>query len=378
MKKILFVANAYKHLYTFHQPYIQMLKENGCRVDVIAARDDREVPGADNCYYWDLTRSPFHFRNIRAYRQLKKLIEKEKYDLIHCHTATAAAVARLATRTLRKKTGMKVLYTVHGFHFYKGAPNLFWLIYYPVEKLLSRFTDGIVLINHEDYNVVINNGFKNTKTYFINSIGINTKRFAHAAMNNRETIRNEEGYDNNLFLLIYVAEFIHRKNHKFLVDASLELAKKVADFKILFAGRGTLKQTIQAYVSSVGADKYIDFLGMRQDLDRLFPMCDAGISASRQEGLPLAVAEEMLCCLPVIATRIRGHCDLIINGETGFLYEQGNIAGFVKYAVELYENPPKRRDMGKTAGLRAQQFTLEQSLKSMAEIYSEILQTQIK
>ena len=377
MKKILFVANVYRHLYTFHQPYIQMLKDNGCRVDVIAARDDREVT-ADNCYYWDLTRSPFHFRNISAYQQLKKLIEKERYDLVHCHTATAAAIARLATRKIRKKQGTKVLYTAHGFHFYKGAPRIFWLIYYPVEKFLSRFTDGIVLINKEDYHVVLKNGFKNKKTYYINGVGIDTKRFVNVADENREKIRSEEGYHNNQFLMIYVAEFISRKNHRFLVDASLELTKKMNDFKMLFVGRGKLKQAIQGYSVSVGVDKYIDFLGVRLDLDRLFPMCDIGISSSLQEGFGLAVAEEMWCGLPVLVSQNRGSQEFVINGETGFFFKQGDIADFVQHAVALYENPQKRIDMGNAAHKYIQKFTIEHSLKSMAEIYSEILQTQIE
>ena len=378
MKKVLFVANAYKHLYAFHRPYIQMLKDNGCQVDVIAARDDRCVENADTCYSWEVTRSPFNFRNIKAYYQLKKLIEKEKYDLIHCHTATASTITRLAAHTARKKYGTKVLYTSHGFHFYKGAPVWFWLIYYPVEKFLSRLTDGIVLINTEDYYLVLNKGFKNKKTYCINGIGIDTKRFAYIDRENTRKQRYKEGYTENQFLMIYVAEFIHRKNHKFLVDASLELVKKMENFKILFVGRGALKQSVQAYAIAVGADKYIDFLGIRFDLNSLFPMCDVGISSSRQEGLGLALAEEMLCGLPVLATHTRGHSELVKQGKTGFLFKQNNIADFVKFSVELYVNPAKRIEMGKKACLHAQNYRIEHSLNRMAEIYSEILQIKIR
>ena len=378
MKKVLFVANVYKHLYTFHQPYIQLLKENGCQVDVIAKRDDRLVENADICYYWDLTRSPFNLMNIRAYRQLKKLIEKGKYDLVHCHTATAAAVTRLVFCTIRKKKGTKVLYTAHGFHFFKDGPRIYWLLYYPIEKFLSRFTDGIVLINAEDYNLVLNNGFKNEKTYYINGIGINSDRFITDSSQNREKIRIEEGYADNQFLMIYVAEFIHRKNHKFLVDASMELSKQLNDFKILFVGRGELQQTVQEYVISVGAEKYIDFMGVRWDLNRLFLMCDVGISSSRQEGLGLALAEEMLCGLPILASQDRGHRELVIHGETGFLFMQDSIADLVKYAIALYENPQKRIDMGRAANNNVKKFKIDQCLKQMADIYSEILQMQIE
>ena len=376
-KKVLFVANLYRHLFTFHLPYIQMLKDNGCQVDVLAAPDDREVTNADNCYYWDLSRSPYHFRNIIAYKQIKRLVAKERYDLIHCHTAMAAAIVRLATRTMRKKYGTKVIYTVHGFYFYKGSPKRYWLPYYSIEKFLSRWTDAIVLINEEDYNLVLKNGFRNKKTYYLNGVGVNSQRFAHADMETGKKQRSIEGYTDNQFLMIYVAEYIFRKNHLFLVDASLELAKKMDDFKILFVGRGELEQEIKKYAASVGADKYIDFLGVRFDLALLLPMCDIFISSSRQEGLGLSVAEAMFCGLPVIATQNRGHREMIIHGETGFLFEQEDMADFVKNADTLYKNPNIRTEIGRAACLHIQKFKIEQSLRKMAEIYGEMLQVQI-
>ena len=151
MKKVLIIANVYKHLYTFHIPYIEMLKNNGYQVDVLAAKDDREIPQADNSYYWTLTRKPFSLKNIKAYYQLKTILEREDYDLVHCHTATASVVARLAVHSLCKINKTKIAYTAHGFHFFKGSSNLYWWIFYPVEKCLSKWTDALILINKEDY-----------------------------------------------------------------------------------------------------------------------------------------------------------------------------------------------------------------------------------
>jgi len=177
--------------------------------------------------------------------------------------------------------------------------------------------------------------------------------------------------------MIYVAEFTYGKNHKFLVDASIVLANKVKDFKILFVGRGVLKNTVQKYTNSIGANKYIDFLDFRFDLDRLFPMCDVGVSSSRREGMPLSLAEAMLCNLPVIATQDRGHRELVIHGETGFLFKQNDLGDFVKYTLDLYENSQKKIDMGKAANVHAQKFRLEKSLKKMADIYEEMLNINI-
>lgn len=383
-KKALFVANIYGHLHAFHLPYIQMLKDNGFQVDLIAAKDDLIsakddvlTENANNCYYWELTRSPFHLKNIKAYKQLKKLIEQEQYDLIHCHTAIAATITRIAAKKYRKKYGAKVLYTAHGFHFYKGSPKLYWILYYPVEKILSRLTDSLILINNEDYNLVLNNHFKNKKTYLINGIGINSKRFDGVKKENDPQKRLEMGFSSNQFLLIYVAEFIHRKNHKFLVDASLELASQIDNFKILFIGKGRLEKETKEYAKQIGADKFIEFMGYRKDLNKLIPICDIGISSSRQEGLPMGVAEEMFCGLPVIASQERGHRELIIPQKTGFLFQQNNISEFVEHVVRLYKNPEEKEILGQNAYTHVQKFKLEEPMKQMAKIYSETLSVQI-
>ena len=153
----------------------------------------------------------------------------------------------------------------------------------------------------------------------------------------------------------------------------MKLSQQIDNFKILFVGRGLLENEIKEYSQKKCVDKYIDFKGVRWDLDKLFPMCDIGISSSCQEGLPMAIAEEMLCGLPVVASQDRGHRDLVIDNKTGFLYSQGDTDTFVKYVVELYDNKKNRKKMGQGAKRYVQSFKLDESLKKMSYIYSEIL-----
>ena len=153
-KKILFVASIHKHFLAFHLPYINWLKDNGCIVHVAANGTDK-VPNVDKQWNVCIERNPFSLNNIKAVNCLKKIIEENSYDLVHCHTAMGAVVARLAARENRNRGITKVLYTAHGFHFFKGSPKRYWLMYYPMEKFLLKYTDGIITINNEDYNLVI-------------------------------------------------------------------------------------------------------------------------------------------------------------------------------------------------------------------------------
>jgi len=372
MKKILFIATIHKHFLAFHVPYIKWLKEQGFVVHTVA-NGSEIIPYVEKQYMLPIERQPLRFNNILAIQKLKQIIEQEQYALIHCHTAMGAVVARLASRGSRKKYGTKVLYTVHGFHFFKGSPKSYWLFYYPVEKLLSRFTDTIVTINREDYDLVLNKGFRNHDTYLINGIGVRTERFFVPDLYKKEELRNKYGYKINDFILIYTAEYIQRKNHKFIIKSLPLMIKQIPEIKVLFAGRGGLMKQSIKLAEALGVGKYIDFLGFTNNVEEFIALSDIGVSVSRQEGLGLNLAEEMFSGLPVVATLDRGHKELVNHGVNGYMFEQNNQEGFIGYIIELYNNPAKRKTMGEEAHRSVQKFSLENSLESMAEIYNSLL-----
>lgn len=370
-KKVLFVATTHMHISVFHIPYIKWLKEQGCEVHS-AANNLISIPELDKQYTIAIQRTPFSKDNFKAYNELREIILKENYDIVHCHTAMGAVIARLASREFRKK-GLKVLYTAHGFHFFKGSPCRYWLMYYPVEKYLSKYTDAIITINQEDYDLVKTHNFRNQFTYKIPGIGINTSRLMKTNDDIRCRLRKEYGYKMSDFILIYIAEYIERKNHKFIIDATVELSKKVPNIKILFAGRGRLFEEMKSYSSNRGTDSYIDFLGFRKDIGQLIALSDVGISASKQEGLGLNLAEEMFCGLPVVATSDRGHKELIVSGLNGFIFPQNDKGKFIEYIYQLSQNEGKRTAMGFESQKIANQFTLDKSLAAMADIYVKFL-----
>ena len=168
---------------------------------------------------------------------------------------------------------------------------------------------------------------------------------------------------------MYVAELISRKNHKFIIESTLSLIKEIPNIKILFAGRGVLTEQLKELINNLQLANSIFFLGFRNDVDELIVMSDVGISASKQEGLGLNLAEEMICGLPVVASVDRGHKEMVIHGENGFLFEQNNSQEFVKYISYLYHNPNKKNEMGVNACNSIQKFKLENSMEAMSRIY---------
>lgn len=214
MKKVLFVATVVRlHINMFHKPFIKWFHEQGWQVDV-AANNDYEnkeeciIPFCDNFYCLPFERSPLKKGNLDAYRQLKKLLDTQKYDIIHCHTPMGSVIARLAASSARNK-GTKVIYTAHGFHFYKGAHMLNWLLYYPIERLLAHRTDMLITMNQEDYERA--KTFMAKRVEIVNGVGLDLQKFVESTAEEKLQIREKLGLAEEDTFAISVAQLIKRK-----------------------------------------------------------------------------------------------------------------------------------------------------------------------
>jgi glycosyltransferase EpsD len=370
-KKVLFVATINQHIIRFHLPYLKWFQENGYETHV-AANGDETIPFCNVKHNVPIVRSPFSIKNFLAYKILKRIIDENNFDLVHCHTPMGSVLTRISCVDSRKK-GTKVLYTAHGFYFFKGAPFLSWLLYYPVEKFLATFTDAIITINQEDYQLLHEKKFKTPQKYYIDGIGVNEKRFLPITVFEKSTIRNELGYNEEHFILVYVAEFINRKNHRFIIDATQQLSKEIPQIKILFAGRGRILEKIKQYAVLKGVTSIIDFLGFRTDIEKIVAISDIGISTSLSEGLPINLIEEMFIGLPIIASDVRGHREMIKHGLNGFLYKHNNQSDFVKFISLLYQDKDLRERLGQQSKEIAKRFTIDKAVTSMTDIYLNIL-----
>lgn len=375
-KRILVVATSDIHLQVFHLPYFEMLKSQGHQLDAaVEVRGNGQVAGIEKLYNLPFKRTLFTLKLLDAYRKLKQIINEGNYDLIHCHTPIPAALTRLAAKQARAK-GTIVMYTAHGFHFYKGAPLGYWLTYYLAEKYLSRFTDAIITINQEDYQLA-KTKFKANHTFYIPGIGVDTNRFKPVDNADRQLLRQQLSLPEDAFTLFYAANFIHRKNHRFIIESLVALKERIPNLKLLLAGSGKLLIEMQELTTALGLQDMVHFLGFRSDINELLAVADVSISASRQEGLGLALAEAMINRVPVVATVDRGHKELVVHGENGFLYGQGNQEEFITAIMKLYESKELSKTFADRALIHIQKFFIENSLREMNKIYSKFLNSNV-
>jgi glycosyltransferase EpsD len=321
--KVLFCATIDYHFKSFHLPILKWFKEKGWEVH-IAASGEIELPYVDQKYNIPIQRSPFQVKNVAAYQELKEVINKNDYKIIHCHTPMGGVLTRLAAKEARKN-GTKVFYTAHGFHFCKGAPIMNWLLYYPIEKVLAGYTDCLITINEEDYNLAISRRFMAREIEHVHGVGVDTERFKPMNSAEKRKQREKLGYKENDFLLFYAAEFNKNKNQQLLIKALAEIKDSIPNARLLLAGEGVLQEFCRKLAVELSVEHMVDFLGYRNDIVNLLPMCDVAVASSLREGLPVNIMEAMACGLPVLATKNRGHNELIVNQYNGWTVSSENI-----------------------------------------------------
>ena len=367
--KILYITTIGSTM-TFFVSYIKQLLEEGHRVDIATNESERETPDIYRnlgCRVFQLScsRSPMDKGNWHAIRQIHQLIEGERYDIVHCHTPIAAACTRIACRKLRKQLGVKVFYTAHGFHFYKGAPLQNWLLYYPVEKFCAYFTDKLITINQEDYNRA-KRKLHAKQVYYVPGVGVDLSKFENIHVD-RDAKRREIGVPEGAFLLLSVGELNENKNHQIIIKALAKLNRPDVHYAI--AGRGDRYDALVQLAAELGVSRQLHLLGYRTDIAELNCAADAFCFPSYREGLGLAAIEAMICGLPLITSNVHGINDYSENGVTGFQCAPADADGFAKAIALLAESPSLRSRMGSCNKLRALKYDVNKINDLLKAIY---------
>lgn len=339
--KILLTATVQSHICQFHKPLMKLLKENGYEVHVAARDNLAEKNGlameyADKVFDIPFDRSPFSTKNIKAYKELSKVLKKNEYEIIHTNTPMGGMVTRLAANKYRKKNGTKVFYTAHGFHFYDGAPKKNWLIYYPIEKSMSRLTDKLITITKEDYKLASEKF--HCDTVHMHGVGANASKFYVMGDDEKAAIRNAFGYSKSTKLVLNIGELLPNKNQKAVIKAMHQVQEKYPDVKLLIAGNGPELEQLKNLVSDLDLEDVVEFLGYTTEINKYLNIADCVAACSYREGLPLNVMEAMLCGKAVVASNNRGHRELVKNGKTGYIVDANDIDAYADRITAVFQD----------------------------------------
>ena len=315
--------------------HVFYLKEKGFDVEVVCSEVEGHVKELKEIFndkvvlnIIESVRSPFSLKNFLGYKQLKKIIKNGNYDIIWTNEPVMGVLTRFAAKNARKN-GTKILYVAHGFHFYKGAPLKNWLIFYPIEKFMSHFTDKMITINSED-QYFAEKHFKYCLPEMFNGIGVNTDKFTNADIDTMQK-RIELGVPQDCILFVSVGELEKRKNHFSVITAFAKA--DIKDAYLLICGVGSQREKLEKLIKRLNVGDNIQLLGYRYDIKELLATADVFVLGSYQEGLSVAIMEAMSMQKLCVISRIRGNVDLI-GEEDGILFKPKDIAS-IKNALQV-------------------------------------------
>lgn len=380
MKRILILASVASMIAQFNMPNIELLQNMGYDVDVACNFEKGNTCSEESIenlkeelkrrkvryYQIDFARNITDvLSNVKALQKTTCLMKKNKYMFVHCHSPIGGVAGRIGGYF----TKTKVIYTAHGFHFYKGAPLKNWLIYYPIEKYLSRYTDVLITINHEDYERA-QKKFHSHKVEYVPGVGIDINKFQIPPNIHNESspkLRLELGIPLNAIVLLSVGELNRNKNHKVVINALPHLK----NCWYVVCGKGPLMETYKKMASSLGVSNRVILTGYRTDITNFYQMADIFVFPSKREGLPFSLMEAMANNLPAIVSNIRGNRDLIHNKAGGFLLSPTSVKDFAKAIQTLSKNSSLRQMMGAYNADIVKKYSLEYVMNRIQEIYFE-------
>lgn len=377
MKKALIVTAFARFVKSFLTNDIKILQDMGYEVHCAA---NIHHAGAEcmNDYFADMgvifhqidfsSNKPISKETIVSYLEVKKIIKENYFDVIHVHTPIAGAITRYACKNQRKR-GTTVIYTTHGFYFHKYSSKKTWLIFHTIEDFMSRYTDAMITINHEDYNNA--KIMHCSKVYYIPGVGVDTKRYTDIVIN-RNDYRKKLGIGKDDLLILAVGELSNRKNHQIIIKALSEL--KIQNAVFMICGNAMTSANTKDKLEEMAKESKVDLrlMGLRDDIPQICKCADIGVMPSTREGLGLSGIEMLAAGIPVVASNVHGIVDYIIDGEDGYLCAPDDAHAFAQAILKL-RNEEKRKSMVDKCINIAKKFDKKYSYKKMRDIYEELL-----
>lgn len=370
-KKVLLTATVQSHICQFHRPLVEMLHAHGCEVHVAAHNNLAEKNGlkldfVEKVFDVPFARSPKSPDNLKALKQMKKIINEGNYDVIHCNTPMGGIVTRLAAKKARKH-GTKVFYTAHGFHFYQGAPKKNWMIFYPIERHFSRLTDKLITITGEDYKLSKEKFYCTTE--HIHGVGVDGKRYYPVPVDRQMALRKELGFTPDQKIILCVGELLPNKNQAMAIRAMQQVIKEFPDAQLLLAGNGPEKENLEAEIQKCKLQDNVKMLGYCTCLEKYQRIADVLVACSRREGLPLNLIEAMLTGVPVVASVNRGHRELICEDQNGYLVKVDDAYAMAERVLTMLKDENLSKRLGSFARTFAEQYTAEEVKNELEKIY---------
>lgn len=377
MKRALLLAPMGSVHRRFNQANIAALQSLGLHVELCANFENGNGPEIHNQSFLEecgirgiKTHSiPFARHSLtgslKCLSQLKELLSREQYDLVHTHTETGGLLLKLA---YSEKGKSKFIFTPHGMSFWKGSSLKSQLVYRPLERWICSAMDMNLGMNMEE---VENLEQWNKRTaHYVHGVGLNVARMQNPSRS-REQMREEFGLTESDKFIVSIGELDDNKNHITVIKALATLGRK--DFKYVVCGVGPNKDMLLAEAECTGLKENVILAGYRSDIPDVLNAADIFVFPSFHEGMPVSALEAMACSLPVVCSAIRGNVDVVKDGDNGYLFKPSDVDTLSRQIALLMDNDALRQQMGAKNKEIVREFSLGAVTEELKAIYSKVL-----
>ena len=366
-RKLLYVASSYIHILNFHLPYLRALHEQGWELHVGCASPEQEFPWADRTLSFPFEKKMSSLSNFRAAAQIRRLVRKERYELVIVHTSLAAFFTRFALWGMRKRP--RLINMVHGYLFDDETPFLKRQIMLLAERLTAPQTDLLLTMNHWDYELA--KRFRlGKRVENVPGVGVDFAAMPRADEGAAAELRDKLGIGKDAYVLLCAAELSPRKSQHVLVSAMPLLPESAV---LVLAGRGAEEESLRRQIEELGLRGRVILPGYVKGLGAWYAMADAVVTASRSEGLPFNVMEAMHCGRPVVASAVKGHVDLLEDGVSGLRVPYGDAAACAEAVRRLMEDPALGERLADKAAVEVQRFGLSEVFPQVMRAYESVM-----
>lgn len=239
-----------------------------------------------------------------------------------------------------------------------------------IDYVLSHFTDKIICVS------------EGVKSFYHKYAGIPFNKLVtiysgidpNAKADISKDIRKELGLEENMPVITTIGHLFPYKGIKYLLYAAVEVIRNFPSARFLVVGEGPQKEELNTLAKELGIDSYIVFMGLRRDIKEVLAITDIFVSASLIEGLPNVIMEAMLAEKPVIATRIPGNNELVIDNETGLLVPSQDAVSLAPAIVNLLKNPERGKKMGLKGRERVEKyFSINETVRGTEKLYESLV-----
>lgn len=306
--KLLVIASVYKFIDSFMLQFIHLVSNTSFEVSISTNMNDswESINSINFNHVFDtpFDRKIFTKNNLRSFVLLKELFATRNFDLIHLQTPIPSAMSRVA---IANKTFTRVIYSAHGFHFHSKSNLLSWILYFPIEFLLSFKTDILVTTNKEDFKLA-KKFFHPKRLELIYGVGVDFDRFIN--LEKSKQYLQQLGIPESSKVLVSVGELNKNKNHSVVIQLLAERTE-LHEVHYVICGEGDYRNNLVKLINKLGLSNRVHLLGHRKDIPLILAASDLFVFPSKREGFGMALLEAILSDLDFVAFRIRGIVDLV-------------------------------------------------------------------